>query len=92
MELRGNFCLKESLDQIDQIVTRQTADPRLFGEIGISLKFISEEQVDHLLALQRFHRCLDLGAMLVIDEQVSLSTLLHAMADFFKRPGTAASC
>lgn len=76
-----------SLDQIDQIVTRQSTDSRLFGEIGVSLKFISEEQVEHLLALQRFYRCLDLGATLVIEERVSLSTLLHVMADFFKKHG-----
>ncbi len=77
-----------SLDQIDQIVTRQATDSRLFGEIGVSLKFLSKEQVEHLLTLQRFYRCLDLGAPLVIEEQVSLSTLLHAMADFFKKPGS----
>ncbi|MCH7599208.1 MAG: hypothetical protein IH973_05570 [Myxococcales bacterium] len=76
-----------SLDQIDQIITRQAADPRLFGEIGISLKFLSEKQVEHLLMLQRFHRCLDLGALLVIEERVTFSALLHVMADYFKKSG-----
>ncbi len=74
-----------SLDEIDQIISRQCSDRRLFGEIGISLKILDEDQVRYLLVLQRFHRCLDLGAILVTEGRISFSELLDLMADYFRK-------
>jgi hypothetical protein len=73
-----------SLDQIDKIVNRQASDSRLFGQIGISQKFLTEEDVERLLELQRFHRCLDLGALLVIERQITFPDLLNLIAEFFR--------
>ena len=73
-----------SLDQIDRIINRQNSDCRRFGEIGIGLKFLSDDQVERLLELQQFHRCLDLGSMLVIEDRITFPDLLSLMAEFFR--------
>ncbi len=71
-----------SLDQIDQITNRQSSDRRLFGEIGVDLEFLTGDQVDRLLLLQRFHRCLDLGALLVIEDRITFAALLDLIAEY----------
>lgn len=72
-----------SLDQIDQIITKQGNDRRLFGQIGVSLKFLTGEQVEGLLTMQRFYRCLDLGAILVFENTVEFPELLASLARYF---------
>ena len=73
-----------SLDHIDQIISMQSYDNRLFGQIAIALKFLTDEQVDRLLTMQRFYRCLDLGVMLVFENRMSFSDLLASMARHFE--------
>ena len=72
-----------SLDQIDKIITLQSSDNRLFSEIGVSLKFVTAEQVEHLLTLQHFHRCLDVGATLMVEGRTTFPHLLATMRDYF---------
>lgn len=72
------------LDEIDQIISKQSADNRLFGEIAIEAKFLSQAQVDVLLQLQHFHRCLDTSAPLVLEGRLQFDELLSLMAEFFR--------
>ncbi len=75
------------LDEIDQIIMRQSNDERLFGEIAVESKFLTHEQVDALLVLQHFHRCLDVSAPLVLEERLSFGALLELMAEYFREAG-----
>ncbi len=71
------------LDEIDQIISRQSSDSRLFGEIAVELKFLTPKQVDLLLVLQHFHRCLDLSAPLILEDRLNFGELLGLMATYF---------
>ena len=71
------------LDEIDQIISKQTSDTRLFGQIAVEAKFLTQEQVDILLVLQHFHRCLDTSAPLVMEGRLGFSELLGLMAEYF---------
>ena len=73
------------LDEIDQIIAKQTSDSRLFGEIAVEAKFLTQEQVDTLLVLQHFHRCLDTSAPLVMEGRLGFGELLTLMAEYFSR-------
>jgi len=72
-----------SLDQIDQIISKQSSDTRLFGDIAIESKFLSRDQVKLLLELQHFHRCLDTSAPLVLEGRISFAELLSLTASYF---------
>ena len=73
-----------SMDQIEQIIDQQADTAELFGEIGIGLGFLDKARVERLLELQRLHRCLDLGGLLVMEGNLELSALLELLAAFFK--------
>ena len=70
--------------------SRQSSDSRLFGQIGVSLKILSEEQVERLLTMQRFYRCLDHGAVRVFENRVSFSDLLASISRNFGGSGLTA--
>ncbi|MCP5040874.1 MAG: hypothetical protein GY944_07570 [bacterium] len=72
------------LDEIDQIISKQASDPRLFGEIAVASKILNQAEVDVLLTLQHFHRCLDASAGLLVEGRAPFATLLRLMAEYFE--------
>lgn len=73
-----------SLDQIETIVELQVNDDARFGDTGVKLGFLTREQVDLLIRVQMLHRCIDLGAPLVVAGDVELSKLIGLLAEFFE--------
>lgn len=71
-----------SLHQIDNILQQQQSVPKLFGEIGVQLGYLTTEAVDRLIELQRLHLDLEQGELLVVAGKLDVAGLLSALRDF----------
>lgn len=76
------------LDQIDRILDMQDSDKRLFGEIAINLEFMTEEQVDGLIQLQRYHQLLEAGEGLILRGLVTMEQLQETLLEFYRLHGS----
>lgn len=75
------------LDQIDRILDMQDSDKRLFGEIAINLEFMTEEQVEGLIQLQRYHQLLEAGEALVLRGIITMEQLQETLLEFYRLHG-----
>ena len=85
----GSIALKLNLielNSIDEILERQKTDDGLFGEVAIRMGLISNEDAQQILRLQRFHRCLERGELLVVQGMISLLELLDLLREFLLLP------
>ena len=73
-----------SLDQIDQILSIQENERRLFGQIAIAEEILSEVQIDRLLGVQRMHHCVEHVEMLAMHEGVDMKMLLKNLSAFYE--------
>jgi len=76
------------LDQIDRILDMQDADKRLFGEIAVNLEFITEDQVEGLIQLQRYHQLLEAGEALIIRGLVTIEQLQESLLEYYRERGS----
>ena len=73
-----------NLDQIDQILSVQENERRLFGQIAVSEKILSEEKIERLLAVQRMHHCVEHVEMLVMHEGLDVKLLLKNLSAYYE--------
>ena len=73
-----------SLDQIEQIIDLQSREGRLFGELAVQLRFATHPQIQSILELQQFHRCLDTGGLLLMNGRLDLIELLQLLTDYMR--------
>lgn len=76
------------LDQIDRILDMQDSDKRLFGEIAVNLEFITNEQVEGLIQLQRYHQLLEAGEALILRGLVTMEQLQETLLEFYRLHGS----
>lgn len=72
-----------NLDQIESIVDLQVSGEMRFGDTAVELGNLTGDQVDLLVRMQEFHRCIDLGGPLVMSGQLELAELVELLAAFF---------
>lgn len=70
------------MQQIDAIVQAQVSDRRLFGEIAVELGYLDKARVDRLLELQRFHRSLHVGELLLMNGKLDARRLSELVTEF----------
>jgi hypothetical protein len=70
--------------QVGRIVDMQVTDRRLFGETAVAFDYMTRGQVDRVLQLQRIHRCLDVGGILVMQGRLELPALLNLIAEYLQ--------
>lgn len=73
-----------SLEQIESVVDRQVGTETRFGQAAVALGYLTQAQVDKLVGMQEFHRCVDLAGPLVMEGQVEIADLARLLADFFE--------
>ena len=72
------------LDQITNVLDIQERNQQLFGQIAINLEYITEQQVNDLIQLQRYHQLIDIGEILVIRGMITIERLQELILEFYQ--------
>jgi len=73
-----------TLAQVGRIVDMQVTDGRLFGETAVAFDYMTRSQVNQVLQLQRLHRCLDVGGILVMQGRLELPALFDLISEYLR--------
>jgi hypothetical protein len=70
------------LGQIERVVDGQVSGDSRFGDTAVQLGLLSREQIDLLVQVQDLHRCVDLGAPLVMSGRLEMAEFVALVAEF----------
>jgi hypothetical protein len=74
-----------TLDQVEQVIDLQASDESYFGDLSVKLGYLRQDQLDCILLLQRVHRLLDFGGLLVAERRLAVPTLLELLGELHAR-------
>ena len=73
-----------SYQQIDELLKRERSPDTRFGDVVVEMGFLTRDQVETLLAIQRFRQSMDLAERLAVAGVLPLRQAASALGEFLQ--------